>query len=56
MSHAVRLTIDPQNSTTEFNSGVKSGTQAAVDPVVLFTGSRAFRQAACGLKESKLMM
>jgi len=41
MSHAVRLTIDPQNSTTEVNSGVESAREAAVDPVGLFTCNRA---------------
>jgi hypothetical protein len=39
MNHAVRLTIDPQNSTTEVNSGVEPVTEVAVYPVVLFTCS-----------------
>jgi len=50
MSHAVRLTIDPQNSTTEVNSVVESGTEAAVDPVVLFTCSRALQTDFMGYK------
>jgi len=46
MSHAVRLTIDPQNSMTEVNSGVESSTVGAVDPAVLFTCSTSL-QSGC---------
>jgi hypothetical protein len=53
MSHAVRLTIDPQNSTTEVNSGVESGTQATVGPVVLFTSSRPLQTDCVWVKSIK---
>lgn len=54
MSHAVRLTIDPQNSTTEVSSGVESGTDAAVDPGVLFT-CRIADRLRVGFTRIKLM-